>query len=128
MLIRAAALAALALMLRGSGARAQQPWIPPSGTLLDASTATLGATSTQVLAAVPGGGRRQALFIQLNTSNASLACNPNGTAALNTAGSITITGQGASINFASLGAIPNTSLNCIADAPSRSLTVLAFPQ
>lgn len=100
----------------------------PYGTITDSSTSSLGASSTQVLAAVPNGGIRTTLFVQLNTANASLACNPNGTAALNTAGSITISGQGSSINFASLGAIPNTALSCIADAGGRSITVWSYPQ
>ena len=115
-------------LLAASPALGQTPFIPPSGTLFDASTATLGAASTQILAAVPNGGKRSALIIQLNTASASVACNPNGAAALNTAGSITITAQGSYINFAGLGAVPNTAINCIADASSRSITVWAYPQ
>lgn len=126
---RAAALAALALVLLVSEARGQQPFIPPSGPLFDGSPASIGATSVQVLAAVPNGGKRQGLFIQLNTASATLTCTTTGVpAVLNTHPGITISGQGASLNFANLGAVPNTSINCIADAGSRDITILAYPQ
>ncbi len=102
--------------------------VAPSGTIVDASTATLGTTSTQVLAAVPQGGQRTALFLQLETANGTVGCNPNSTAVIGGAGTIVITGQYSSLNWASLGAIPNTALSCVADGASRTVTIYAFPQ
>lgn len=123
-----AALALAGVLLVGPGARAAQSGQTiqsPSGAFTDASTATLGGTSAQVLAAVPGGGPRAALFIQVNTAGASVACNPNGTAALNTAGSVTFTQY---LNFTAMGAVPNTAIQCIASGANTSITVWAFPQ
>jgi len=127
------ALAGAMLVALAGGAHAQTPTIPPSGTLVDSSNdasipTTVGASSVVVLPAVANGGRRAMLFIELNTSGATLACNENGVAVIGAAPSTTITGQYASINYASMGAIPNTAIQCIADSSGRSITIKVFPQ
>lgn len=116
--------AAAALCLGAIPASAQMQVQAPQGTILDSSNATLGNTSTQLVGST---SQRSALFVQLNTAGVSLALNPNGAAAVNTAGSITITGQGSYINFASLGAIPNTAVNGICSA-TCSVTVWSYPK
>lgn len=113
---------ALALGLAGH-AHAQSPvtsFMPKGAFATTGSTASLGATSATVLAADL---RRTMLLIQLNTAGASVACNPGGTAVLNTAGSVTITGQGSYMNFAAIGGVPTNAINCIASGASTSITV-----
>lgn len=122
-------LALVALCVQPLSARSAQVTVSSdSGTIFDGSPASIGTTSVQVLPAVPNGGKRQAAFIQLNTSGATLTCNSNGVAVLGTHPGITISGQYASLNYANLGAIPNTAIQCVADAGGRDITVQAFPE
>lgn len=121
------ALAALCAALPVSARSAQLTVSGDSGVIFDGSPPSIGTTSIQVLAAVPNGGKRQTLFIQLNTSSATLTCNSNGVAVLGTHPGITISGLLASLNYANLGTIPNTAIQCVASI-TADITVLAFPQ
>ena len=96
---------------------------PASGNFTEAAvTTTVGTGSTTILNANPR-GRRIALFIELNTVGTQIACTDDGTTpALYAGTAITISGQGAWINYAAFGMVPAGAIICIASA-SSTITV-----
>jgi|GEM_PF-5583647 hypothetical protein len=119
MIRQAIAAIAAALLVWGGAAHAS------GGTGSAVTATTLGTSSAQALAANTITGYRL-IIIDNESATASIACTLNGTAALNTAGSITLAPQTRVV----IGGVPNVSirepLNCIASAASTPLTIWAW--
>lgn len=90
----------------------------PVSSAATTTAATIGATSAQALA----GGTRKYLLIKNESASAFIACRFAGTAALNTAGSITLAPYA---GFTWEGTfVPSDAINCIASAGSTPATIV----
>lgn len=90
----------------------------PTTSAATTTAATIGASSAQALA----GGSRKYLLIKNESASAFIACRFAGTAALNTAGSITLAPYA---GFTWEGTfVPNDAINCIASASSTPATLV----
>ncbi len=81
---------------------------------------TVGNTSGLALA----NGVRMYLALLNEDSAKTIACNLGGTAAINTAGSITLAPNGGGFVFDSQNGIPSDAINCIASSASGALTII----
>lgn len=100
-------------------AQAQLIVAPPSGPIT-VIAASVGVSSAQVAAAATK--RRMLVAIDNESSTATIACAFGATAALNTAGSFTIT-AGATRIWGNPGFVPTDAINCIASGASTPVTV-----
>lgn len=98
---------------------------PASGLFPEtAVTTTVATSSTLILNAAPR-GRRIALVIEVNTSGSTITCTDDGsTPVLWTAPGLSVSGQGASLNYQGLGWVPNGTIKCIG-SQSTAITVRA---
>lgn len=98
----------------------------PSGTFDETVlTTTVSASPATILNLNPT-GRRTALFIEVNTTSLTVTCTDDGSVpALWTAPGITVSGQGAAINYKDIGVVPAGAIKCIASG-AGSISVRAL--
>jgi hypothetical protein len=99
------------------------PTMTPASPAGSVSAVTVGVSSAQALAAAANG--RRLLAIDNESTTATIACSPGGTAALNTAGSYTIP-PGMTRTWAGT-AVPADAINCISDTASTPATFQSVP-